>query len=150
MATIATHVKTYLLLDGPVASIVANRVYDTDVRIAGPNATVPTYRTANGFTLSHIIVDDTGGLAAPFGPSGSFIDRLAVYIITPATTTGRAEMETLRNRLMVKLHRWQEANTKALLSYADRTGYQMDPPPMNAGMDVLTFSVAGIAIGVPQ
>ena len=146
MTTMATHIAARLQQDATVTSLCASRVYDHDVRKAGPEAQV--VEGPFGFTTPYIVVDDSGGLRAPFGPTSAYQDRIRVWIFAENSTTGRSAIEQLTARVLARLHRWQEANTKALVSFADRTGFVADPPPHTGAMDVLTFAVAGVYVGL--
>lgn len=143
----ASHVAARLVQDTQVASYTANRVYGWDIRLDGPDAH-PEVTGPHGFLQPHIVVDDAGGGAATFGPSGAFDDLIHVWIFAEASTTGRTAIEALTARVLVRLHRWQEANTKALLMFATRTGYVADPPPGTGAQERLTFSVSGMIQGV--
>jgi hypothetical protein len=146
MVTLATRVKTYLLTDTTIVSAVSDRIYDREIRGAGPDA--PSVLGPSGYTLTHVIIDDAGGGSAPFGPSGAFNDRLNVWILAENSTTGRSQIEALTARIIVKLHRWFEVNGKQQVFFADRTGFVPDPLPDTGAQERLTFSVAGTFAGV--
>lgn len=148
MTTMASYVKTYLSQDPQITSHTSDRIYDYDVRTAGAGESSPPFRSASGETLIAVIVDDTGGIKAPFGPANAYQDRLDVVIVVPNTVAGRSAYELLRARILVKLVGWQEVNTKAGFTFANRTGFRVDEPPRNGAIDVLTFTVAGTLIGV--
>jgi hypothetical protein len=144
--TLAANIRTILLQDTTIVSFTSDRIYDREIRGAGPDA--PVVHDNNGYPLTHLIIDDAGGTAAPLGPSGAYNDRLNVWIIANNTATGRAQIATLTARLIVILHRWQEPNSRAHLTYADRTGFVPDPTPDTGAQERLTFSVAGMIPGV--
>ncbi len=147
MTTLADRVVTILKADSVIAATFAGRAYPEDVRIAGPGA-YPEAKTRAGYWLPTLAVDDGGGVAAPFGPSGAYQDRLTIWAFAEGTTAGRAAIATGLARVAVLLHRWQDTDSRALLVFGDRLGYQPDPPPDTGGMDRITFAVNGVAIGV--
>jgi hypothetical protein len=147
MATMASHVAARLVQDTQIVSYTGSRVYAHDIRLDGPDAH-PEIVGPYGFLQPHIVVDDAGGGAAPFGPSAAYQDIIHVWIFAESGTTGRTAIEALTARVLVRLHRWQEANTKALLMFATRTGYVADPSPATGAQERLTFSVAGVIAGV--
>ena len=147
MTTMATHIAARLAQDTTIASLCSTRVYEYDIRLDGPDAH-PEITGPYGFTLPYIVVDDSGGTQALFGPTSGYIDQPRVWIFAENSTSGRSAIEQVADRARFRLHRWQETNTKALLKYASRTGFQADPPPGTGAMDVLTFSVAGIYTGL--
>ncbi|MDQ3541385.1 MAG: hypothetical protein M3440_11920 [Chloroflexota bacterium] len=146
MTTLATHIRNILLQDAVVVSNVADRVFDFDIRLAGPDAVSP--RGPAGFLATHIIVDDAGGVAAPLAASGAYLDRVVITIIAEGSATGRQQIEILAQRLRVLLHRWQEPNSKAFLAYSDRSGISPDPPPGTGALERLTFGIAGVTVGI--
>jgi len=115
------------------------------VRNAGPDA-YPESKTRAGYWLPTLAVDDGGGVAAPFGPSGAYQDRLTVWAF--GEHNRRLDIAVLIARAWVLLHGWQDTDSRALLRMGDRLGYQPDPPPDTGGMDRITFAVNGVAIGV--
>ena len=147
MTTMATHIAGRLAQDATINSVATGGVYDYDIRRDGPEAH-PEVTGPYGFLLPHIIVDDVGGTRAVLGPTSGYQDRVSVYLIAEASVNGRASIETLAQRVLVRLHLWQEVNTKAAISYADRTGYVADPPPATGAMEVMTFVVAGVFAGL--
>ena len=147
MTTLADRVVTLLKADSAITAICGPRVYPEDVRIAGPDA-YPEAKTRAGYWLPTLAVDDGGGVAAPFGPSGAYQDRLTIWAFAEGTTAGRAAIATGLARVAVLLHRWQDIDSRALLVFGDRLGYQPDPPPDTGGMDRITFSVSGITVGI--
>lgn len=147
MTTLADRVVTLLKADSVLAATFAARFYPEDIRMAGPDA----YRDAwtdTGYWLPTLAVDDGGGVAAPLGPSGAYQDRLTVWAFAEGSAEGRAAIATGLARVAVLLHRWQDPQTRALLAFGDRLGYQPDPPPDTGGMDRISFAVNGIAVGV--
>ncbi len=142
--TLADRVVTLLKADSVIAATFAGRAYPEDVRIAGPNA-YPEARTPAGYWLPTLAVDDGGGVAAPFGPSGAYQDRLTVWAF--GEHNRRPDIALLMNRVRVLLHRWQDTDSRALLVVSDRLGYQPDPPPDTGGMDRITFAVNGVVVG---
>jgi len=147
MAATATLIRDYLLQDATITALTATRIYDRDVRTAGPDTPSTFPYADSGVPLTHLIVDDSGGTAAPLGPSGAYQDQVRVWIIGPNTATGRGEVELLTQRVRVRLHRWQEGTSRVFATYASRTGFVADPPPHLGVMDVLTFAVAGLTVG---
>jgi hypothetical protein len=147
MTTMAAHVAAFLLQDATITSYTSTRVYSYDIRLDGPDAH-PETKGPYGFQLPTIIVDDRGGLTSPLAPSGTFEDNLAAVIVTAGSATERVKMEALTLRVIQKLHRWREQNTKASLFFANRTGLVADPPPATGAIDTVTFTVAGSFIGV--
>lgn len=147
MATMASHVAARLIQDTEIVSYTSDRVYAYDIRADGPDAHPEVYGPY-GFTQPTICVDDAGGIAPPFAPSGTYVDRLTIWIFAENSATGRTAMDQLAARIWIRLHRWQEANTKALLLYADRTGFVADPSPFTGAMEQLTFRAAGTLAGV--
>ncbi len=85
-------------------------------------------------------------MAAPFGPSGAYQDRLTVWAF--GEHNRRPDIAMLMDRVRVLLHRWQDTDSRALLVFGDRLGYQPDPPPDTGGMDRITCAVNGVAIGI--
>jgi len=144
MTTLADRVVTLLKADSVIAAICGNRVYPEDVRMAGPDA-YPDAKTRAGYWLPTLAVDDGGGVAAPFGPSGAYQDRLTVWAF--GEHNRRPDIALLMDRVRVLLHRWQDTDSRAVLAFADRLGYQPDPPPDTGGLDRTTFSVNGVLIG---
>lgn len=145
MTTLADRVVTLLQADATLTALVSTRIYPEDIRIAGPIA-YPETRTATGFWLPTVCVDDAGGPAAPLGPSGSYADLLRVWIF--AESNARVVMDQITKRVIVLLHRWQDTTTRALLTYGSRTGFQPDPAPQTGALDSITFGVSGIHIGI--
>jgi len=143
--TLADRVVTLLKADSAIAAICGPRVYPEDVRIAGPGA-YPEAKTRAGYWLPTLAVDDGGGVAAPFGPSGSYQDRLTVWAF--GEHNRRPDIGVLVFQVFTLLHRWQDTDSRALLVFGDRLGYQPDPPPDTGGMDRITFSVSGITVGI--
>ncbi len=140
------NIVTYLMQDTQIVSYTSNRVYPFDVRMAGPGVANPVYTTAEGYLLTSLIVDDSGGVAALNAPSGATRDRLHVWIL--AESNDRLEVETLADRLLVKLHRYQDPTSKAILTYAERLGIQPDPPASTGILDRITFTVGRMVPGV--
>jgi hypothetical protein len=148
MTTMATHVAARLVQDGTIASLCSTRVYDHDIRLDGPDAH-PEITGPYGFLLPHIIVDDRGRLHPPFGLHVSLLGQMGVVIIAESSTSGRTALEQLWDRVYLRLHGWQEANTKARFTFdIDSTGYAADPPPDTGAQHVMTFSYAEILAGV--
>lgn len=143
--TLADRVVTLLKADATVAGLASTRIYPEDIRAAGPDAH-PEAWTATGYWQVTVCVDDAGGVAAPLGPSGSYANRLVVWIF--GESSHRASMETLANRIVALLHRWQDTTTKALLTYGSSTGYQPDPSPQTGALNSITFGVSGIFLGI--
>lgn len=150
MSTMTELIAAYLLQDATITAHTSTRIYSRDIRTAGPDTPSPFPYSSTGVPEVHLIVDDAGGIAPPFGPSGSYQDQVRVVVIVPNTTAGRSSLDALVQRVKVRLHRWQESSTRALMTFASRTGFVADPPPHLGVQDVLTFSVAGTAIGVSR
>ena len=142
--TLADRVVTLLKADSAITAICGQRVYPEDVRMAGPDA-YPEAKTRAGYWLPTLAVDDGGGVAAPFGPSGAYQDRLTVWAF--GEHNRRLDIAVLIARVWVLLHGWQDTDSRALLRMGDRLGYQPDPPPDTGGMDRITFAVNGVVLG---
>jgi hypothetical protein len=147
MTTMTANVAARLVQDTQIASYVSSRVYSHDIRLDGPESH-PEIRGPYGFVLPHIVVDDGGGLKPPFGPPIATLDTIRIWIFAENSSTGRTAIDELYKRVLVRLHRWQEANTKASLFFANRTGFVADPPPGTGAMESMTFTAAGMMIGV--
>ena len=147
MTTMAGHVAARLVQDTQIVSYVADRVFAWDIRADGPDAH-PETRGPFGFLVPHIVVDDQGGTRSPFGAQGTYQDAIGVWVFAEHSVTGRAAIEALTARILIRLHRWQEANTKAQLFFANRTGFIADPPPATGAQEQLRFTVAGTFAGV--
>ena len=145
--TLATNVAARLVQDTQIASYTSNRVYDHDIRLDGPDAH-PEVRGPYGFVLPHIVVDDGGGIKPPFGPPVALLDTMRIWVFAENSTTGRTAIEELTNRVYIRLHRWQDANTKAVLMFANRVGVVADPPPGTGALESLTYSAARTMLGV--
>jgi len=144
MTTLADRVVTLLKADSAITAICGQRVFPEDVRNAGPDA-YPESKTRAGYWLPTLAVDDGGGVAAPFGPSGAYQDRLTVWAFSERWE--RYRVAELTARVTVLLHGWQDTDSRALLRMGDRLGYQPDPPPDTGGMDRITFAVNGVVLG---
>lgn len=142
--TLSDRVVTLLTNDATVATLATGGVYPEDIRLAGP-AAYPLTRE-KGFWRPTVCVDDAGGVAAPLGPSGSYADRLVVWVF--GESSDRGVIDQLAQRVIALLHRWQDGTTRAFLVYGSRTGYQPDPAPATGALDSITFGVAGIALGI--
>jgi hypothetical protein len=147
MTTMTANVAARLVQDTQIASYVSSRVYSHDIRLDGPESH-PEVRGPYGFVLPHIVVDDGGGLKSPFSPPGSFLDTIRIWIFAENSSTGRTAIDELMKRVRVRLDRWQEANTKGLLLFSNRTGFVADPPPGTGAMESMTFTAAGMMLGV--
>lgn len=146
MTTLADRVVTLLKADSAITAICGQRIYPEDVRIAGPDA-YPEAKTRAGYWLPTLAVDDGGGVAAPFGPRGAYQDRLTVWAFSERWERYRVA-ELMERVTVLILNEGQDATTRAMFTFADRLGYQPDPPPDTGGMDRATFAVNGIQMGV--
>lgn len=142
--TLADRVVTELKADVTLAALVSTRIYPEDIRMAGPTA-YPATRNG-GFWLPTICVDDAGGVAAPLGPSGSYADRLVIWVF--GESSARTTMDQIAQRVIALLHWWQDSTTKAITVYGSRVGYQPDPAPQTGALDSITFGVSGIFLGI--
>lgn len=148
MSGLATRVADVFKADAAMVAIAGDRVFDRDIRQAGTRAMTNVY-DMNGFLLGPTVsVDDQGGPSNPFGPSGAYDDRLAVWLFADGTPEGRAALDSVTQRVVVLLHRWQDPASKAFLTYANRLGQRDDPPPDSGVIDQVTFRIGGIFPGI--
>ncbi len=146
MTTLADRVVTILKADNAIAAICGQRVFPEDIRMAGPDA-YPEAKTRAGYWLPTLAVDDGGGVKPPFGPRGSYQDRLLVWAF--AESNRRADITSLIERVkVVVLNAGQDPETRAMFDEGDRLGWLPDPPPDTGGMDRITFIVSGITVGI--
>lgn len=149
MNLLTTYLKQYLAQDTTITSYTSTRIYEREIRGAGPEAA--DIYGPNGYVLPTIILNDVGGTGAPLGPQGAYNDRLEVTVIAQNSsdaTKGRPALNALTTRLVQKLHRYQDPTLKAYLTIADRTGFVPDPSPETGAQERLTFAVAGTYAGV--
>ena len=148
MSALATRVVAALGVDATVVALASARVFDRDIRQAGPGAITNVW-DANGFLLGPTIsVDDQGGTRNPFGPPGAYDDRLAVWLMADGTPEGRAALDALTGRVIVLLSNWQDPVTRAYLTFANRLGQRDDPPPDTGVIDQIVFRVGGMFFGI--
>lgn len=144
MSALATRVVAVLEADATTVALTADRVFDRDIRQAGPGSVTNVW-DVNGFLLGPTIsVDDQGGTRPPFAPPGAYDDRLAVWLMADGTPEGRAALDALAGRVTVLLSNWQDPVTRAYLTYQRRVGQQHDPPPDTGVIDGVIFRVGGI------
>ena len=144
MSTLADRVVLTLTADVTLTTLATGGVFPEDIRLAGPQAYPQTRQ--GGFWKPSVCVDDAGGVAAPLGPSGSYADRLVVWVF--GESSDRRVIDQIAQRVIALLHRWQDSTTKALTVYASRTGYQPDPAPATGALDSITFGINGISLGI--
>lgn len=142
--TLADRVVSMLTADAALTALATGGIHPEDIRLAGPQAYPATRQ--GGFWLPTVCVDDAGGVAAPLGPSGSYADRLVIWIF--GESKHRSTMDQIAQKVIALLHWWQDSTTKALMVYGSRTGYQPDPTPATGALDSITFGVSGIALGI--
>ncbi len=137
-----------LRADGPLATVVFDRIFDRDLRRAGSGATDAIFDPANGQVLPSVMVDDAGGGRNPFaGSSSVFQDRCYVWIFTPRNDAGRTSLATATARVTAILHRWRDPATGVSLFYGDRVGEQTTDAPASSYMERLSFLANGVLAG---
>lgn len=150
MSTMTELITSYLLQDATITAHTSTRIYSRDVRTAGPDTPSPFPYGSTGVPLVHLIVKYGGGVAPPLGPSGAYQDQVRVSVVVPNTSAGRSSLDQLAQRIPIRLHRWQESSTKALMTRSLIGEPVVDPPPHAGVQQVLTFNVAGVTIGIAQ
>jgi len=146
VSALATRVADALKADSTIVALTSVRVFDRDIRQAGPGAVTNVW-DVTGFLLGPTIsVDDQGGTRPPFAPPGAYDDRLAVWLMADGTPEGRAALDALTGRVIVLLRTWQDPVTRAYLTFANRLGQRDDPPPDTGVIDQIVFRVGGMFI----
>jgi len=154
VAAIAERLRTdpeiaaILQADSAIAASTSKGVYETDIRRAGRTVYPEAWDLEFGDLKTLLMVDDAGGGQANDGTSGAFREWCYVWIFTPDTMTGRADMRTLEARTIARLHRWSDVTTGVQLSIGDRVGPVGLSDSSNARVERIRFQAAGIYAGV--
>lgn len=145
MSAFTQRLANILKADGTIQFHCSDRVIPYDIRTAGPQART-NVEDAYGFLLPTICVDDQGGARSAFAPSGTTEDQIAVWLLAERGGDGSGSdiLQTVADRVIALLHRYQDPPTRAYLTYVSRMGQQYDPAPATGMLDLITFRAASV------
>lgn len=143
-----TAIASHLAEDSGILAIAGSRIYDYDIRRAGPRAVQAAF-SGDGDIQPAIMVADAGGGRDSFSRSDAvFSDRAYIWFFAPPTANGRDQVDTLVNLVQLRLRHWQHPASGVIVTLGERIGCQLTEAPRMSYMDRLVLRVQGVIAGV--
>lgn len=143
MARREARVADYLETIPAITTIVDQRIFDVDYRVAGWNTAPIDVLDPDGFIMPTIVVDDTGSSRTIGGPTTAREPRIEVWIFATRFPNGVDACDNLAIEIDQALDGWQDPVSRELYTYVDTQGKQFVEDGV---LDRVYFRVAGIPV----
>lgn len=130
----------HLEADAILVALAEGGIHDRDIRAAGPGSTPGAYGDYGDVKPTLCLIPGPE-MPRVFDHPASYVRSVHALAIGPRTDAGRRAIEAILDRTLIRLYRWHDPTTGAVIGNGGRTGRVED---VDGVMDRLTLTVTGM------